>query len=44
MQENIKISKVGKKKRNKLLKNNKFLRKNCNCFISFGQMSQNESI
>ena len=25
-------------------KNNTFILKNCNCFISFGQMSQNESI
>ena len=39
MRENIKISKVGSKKKQK----NKIFLKNCNCFISFEQMSQNES-
>ena len=43
MQENIKISKIDKK-RNTLLKNNKSLLKKLQCFITFRQMSENESI
>ena len=42
MQENIKISKMDKKETN-YKENPKFLLKKCNWFISFGQMTQNES-
>ena len=43
MRQNIKISKIDKK-RNKLFKKIKFLiKKSCISYISFGQMSQNES-
>ena len=42
MRKNIKISKIDKK-RNKILKKKIFLlKKNGNCFICFGQMSQND--
>ena len=37
MWENVKISKIVNKK-------NKLLKKDCKCFISFGQMSLSESI
>ena len=40
MRESITVSKIDKKKKQTIKKNTK---KNCSCFISFGQISQNES-